>query len=106
MKKYNTHSIRIIVNVFCTVALILILYLSVEYIFLSQDNGISANTAIEIAKKEIKKRETLNYEIECKAFRTQIGWSVTVYSLPKVPGGHIVIEISDKGEIKQIIPGR
>ena len=117
MRQFNAPPIRIIVVTFCTVAIIWVVCLCVKHTPLSQDNviksddatkglNISEDEAIEIAKQEIRKRETWNSETECSVSRTKDGCNVMVWRLPKVPGGHRLIEISNKGEVLDYIIGK
>lgn len=60
--------------------------------------------AIAVAKEEVARRGWKNVEIE--EARLENGrWVVTLWSLPKTPGGHATVEVSTDGKLLRFVPG-
>ena len=64
----------------------------------------SKSEAVSIATNEYE-RSGGGTGIEAEASYMNGRWYVTIWSLPKTPGGFITYEVSDKGRIIQSQPG-
>ena len=62
--------------------------------------------ALEIAKAQIAEKETWGDRAEYSAKQVDGGWAVTVWRLPKTPGGHRLIEIDGQGSVTAYLRGR
>ena len=61
--------------------------------------------AIALAKAEACKKGWKDLEVESASQEDGI-WRVTIWRLPKVPGGHATVEVSKDGKIVGFVPGR
>jgi hypothetical protein len=60
--------------------------------------------AIAVAKQEVTRRGWKDIEVEDA--RLENGhWVVTLWSLPKTPGGHATVEVSTDGKMLRYLPG-
>ena len=66
--------------------------------------NITKDDAAEVAKAEVLRRGWKEVEIEDVRF-DEGRWSITIWRLPKVPGGHGTVEVSTNGKVLRFIPG-
>jgi hypothetical protein len=71
----------------------------------TKDVDSESDDPVEIAKREVTRR--LGWKrIEVQAARfVNDRWLIIIWSLPKMPGGHTVVEISKDGEFLSFGPG-
>ena len=68
----------------------------------------SETQVLAIARQAVATNDTWldRAEFETPRRRPDGSWSVLVWRLPKVPGGHRVIHIKDKGQVTSYFRGR
>ena len=65
---------------------------------------LTKDEVLAIARKEVERRGWQNFEADKASFESG-RWTVLVWRIPKVPGGHALIYISDDGKVLEFIPG-
>lgn len=74
-----------------------------------QKNNIACNKskAVRIALKELERRRggDVDKNIEVQTSYLTDRWFITIWSLPKTPGGFVSIEVSNTGHIIDYQPG-
>lgn len=73
-----------------------------------QTTALSETQVLAIARQAVATNDTWLDRAEFEAPRRQTdgSWSVLVWRLPKVPGGHRIININDKGQVTSYYRGR
>lgn len=66
--------------------------------------AITRAQAVAVAEAEVHKRGWKEIEVGSASQEAGI-WQVTIWRLPKVPGGHAVIEVSKAGVVVAFWPG-
>ena len=64
----------------------------------------SESEAVDIAKREFERRGGAE-NVEAQASYLDDRWSVTIWRLPKSPGGFVTVEVSNTGQILDYLPG-
>ena len=72
-----------------------------------RDNVLDAATVLEIARAAVSKNDTWvdRAEFETPERQPDGSWSVLVWRLPAVPGGHRMILINEKGQVSAYMRG-
>lgn len=65
---------------------------------------VTAEKATAVAKAEVIRRGWNDVEVGDVSFDDG-RWSVTLWQLPKTPGGHGTVEVSTNGSIIRFLPG-
>ena len=61
--------------------------------------------AVALAKEEMLRRGWKEMELQEANLEAGV-WQISLWRLPKVPGGHATVEISSDGKVIRVLPGR
>ena len=67
--------------------------------------GVTEKEAIAIARTALEQHDIWADRAEFEARRTEDGWAVTIWRLPKTPGGHRLVEIDNQGRVVAYVSG-
>jgi hypothetical protein len=62
---------------------------------------------VEVARREVVTGDKFfnRYEVDLLRRDPDGGWFVSVWRLPKTPGGFVTVVINENGTIREVIPG-
>jgi hypothetical protein len=65
---------------------------------------IEKEQAVAIAKREAIRKGWKEVEVNTANFETS-RWVITLWELPKTPGGFAIVEVSSNGKVIRFLPG-